>query len=94
MAEDETQKLYNRIVELHKQLGGDAFATDTILNRLEALEPETILCIVRARKHGGEWTDQGQREERRGYFGGHVPKVGEIYLERSGHIEFEYTRIK
>lgn len=39
-AEDETQKLYNRIVELHKQLGGDKSASDEIMKRLEELAEE------------------------------------------------------
>lgn len=94
MAEDEMKELYDRLAELHKQLGGDAHATDTIMKQLDTLEPQKILCTVRARLHGEEWEEQGEREENRRYFGDKVPKVGEIHLERGGHTELEYTRVK
>ena len=40
MPEDEAEKLYKRIIELHKQLGGNAQATDIIMKRLEELAEE------------------------------------------------------
>ncbi len=60
---------------------------------IKPLEPLEILCSVKGRAYGEEWTEQGQKRRECRWFDV-VPAIGESVTEQGGHSEVEYTRIK